>query len=280
MGTARLHFAEDERLAALRSYEILDTAPDPVLDRPAALAAHACGTPMAAVVLVDADRQWLKATVGLGALKQTPRAWSFTSDAVAAGAPLVITDARDHPRYADNPLVTGEPGARAFAGVPLIGLDGLPLGALCVIDREPRTFDAQALELLAVLADRVVRLLEARRRPDERDGVNAAVSRTAARRQRRQQRDAGGSAGRRLQTVGSICLAVRAVRRSSTLASRQASCPVTKGSPAWLTMPGGAATTLGMAFTAGIAVVVAPSKCSPIGASVTRTLGSPSISST
>ncbi len=208
MGRARLHFAEDERLAALRSHEILDTAPDPVLDRLAALAAHACGTPMAAVVLVDADRQWFKATVGLGALKQTPRAWSFTSDAVAAGAPLVITDAREHPRYANNPLVTGEPGARAFAGVPLIGPDGLPLGALCVIDREPRTFDAQALELLAVLADRVVRLLEARRRPGERDGVDATVSRSAARRLRRQQRDAGGSAARRLQTVGSICLAV------------------------------------------------------------------------
>ena len=120
------------------------------------------------MALVDADRQWFKSTVGLGALSQIPRDWSFASDAVAAaGAPLVISDARSDPRYADNPQVTGEPGIRAFAGMPLIGRDGLPLGALCVIDRQPRTFDSHALELLAVLADQVVTLLEAHA-PSER----------------------------------------------------------------------------------------------------------------
>src|SRR5882724_11758718 len=121
MGTARIHFAEDERLAALRSYAILDTAPDPRFDKLTALAAHVCDTGIAAIALVDADRQWFKATVGLGALSEIPRALSFASDAVAAGAPLVIADARAHPRYADNPQVTGEPGIRAFACVPLIG---------------------------------------------------------------------------------------------------------------------------------------------------------------
>ena len=109
---------------------------------------------------MDSDRQWFKATEGLGDLKETPRSWSFCSDAVADGAVLVVNDASRHPRYADNPLVAGQPGIRAYAGVPFIGRDGLPLGALCVADTTPRDFSARALALLEGLADQVGALME------------------------------------------------------------------------------------------------------------------------
>jgi diguanylate cyclase (GGDEF)-like protein len=207
MRTARLHFAEEERLAALRSYAILDTAPDPLFDKLTALAAHVCCTPIAAVALVDSERQWFKSTVGLGALQQIPRAWSFTSDAVSAGAPLIVTDARVHPRYANNPQVVGEPGIRAYAGVPLIGRDGLPLGALCVIDKTPRTFDARTLEILTVLADQVVLLLEARHPVEPEAARDVARVRAQGWRRPRRHRGSDDSAGSRLQTIASVCLA-------------------------------------------------------------------------
>ncbi|MCW2548641.1 MAG: hypothetical protein JWN96_3101 [Mycobacterium sp.] len=163
MGDVRLHPAEADRLDSLRSYRILDTPPEPRFDRLATLAAHVCGTSLAAVTLVDGTRQWFKATVGLGPLRQTPRDWSFCSDIVADAATLVVSDARANPRYRESPLVTGEPHVRAYAGAPLIGRDGLPLGALCVFDTRPRHFDDKVLELLEVLADQVVVLLEGNR---------------------------------------------------------------------------------------------------------------------
>jgi diguanylate cyclase (GGDEF)-like protein len=205
MRTARIHFAESKRRSALRSYRILDTAADPAFDKLTALAADVCGTPIAAVALVDAEGQWFKSTVGIGALSRIPRDRSFTSDVVEAGAALVITDARALPRYADNPQVTGEPGIRAFAGVPLIDRAGVPFGALCVVDRRPRAFDPLALEMLAVLADRVVVLLEAPR-SEPGSGEDAEVSRTHKRDRHARQRDTGRAAGKRLRTIASVCL--------------------------------------------------------------------------
>jgi EAL domain-containing protein (putative c-di-GMP-specific phosphodiesterase class I) len=163
MPSVRLHPAEPDRLDSLSSYRILDTPPEPSFDRLVALAARVCDAPLAAVTLVDADRQWFKAAVGLGSVTETPRAWSFCSDVVAGAAAIVLPNVWKQSRYRDNPMVTGAPGVRAYAGVPLIGRDGLPLGTLCVIDTKPRAFDAQALEGLSILADQVVVLLEARR---------------------------------------------------------------------------------------------------------------------
>ena len=163
MASVRLHPAESDRLDSLSSYQILDTPPEPSFDRLVALAARVCDTPLAAVTLVDADRQWFKAAVGLGSVTETPRAWSFCSDVVAGAAAIVLPNVWKQPRYRNNPMVTGAPGVRAYAGVPLIGRDGLPLGTLCAIDTKPRTFGAQALEGLSILADQVVVLLEARR---------------------------------------------------------------------------------------------------------------------
>jgi EAL domain-containing protein (putative c-di-GMP-specific phosphodiesterase class I) len=166
---------EQDRLDSLYSYGILDSEREPMFDRLAEVAAHICGTPMAAVTLVDSDRQWFKASVGLGGLRETPRAWSFCSDVVAAGGPVVVSDALADPAYCDNPLVTDGPQVRAYAGAPLISRDGLPLGALCVIDPSPHIFDARSLEMLEILAEQVVVLLESRRRDRGAGLLNGSV---------------------------------------------------------------------------------------------------------
>ena len=156
-----LHRHEDDRLASLRSYAVLDTAPERAFDVLADLAALVCETPVAAVSLVDRHRQWWKASQ-LGQLEAS-REDSFCTHAVAAGAPVVVGDAAHDVRFADNPLVTGALALRSYAGVPLIGADGLPLGTLCVADVRPRQFTPAQLTALADLADQVVAQLELRR---------------------------------------------------------------------------------------------------------------------
>lgn len=154
---------EAERLAVLSSYNILDTPPDVSFDEIVELAARACGTPMAAVTLVDADRQWFKARRGVE-VAETQREHSFCARAIEdPTATMVIEDATADPRFRANPFVTGEPTIRAYAGVPLIGADDHPLGALCVIDDRPRRFAEDEIEALCALARRVEALLELRR---------------------------------------------------------------------------------------------------------------------
>lgn len=159
-----LHRSEQDRLASLVSYHVLDTDPEPPYDAAARLAAVVLDAPAAMVTLIDEDRQWCKAIYGLSdQLREVDRAVSFCSDAVALESPLVVEDALAAPRYAANPLVAGAPGIRAYAGVPLVGRDGLPIGALCVLDWQPRTFSRAQLDDLAALAGNVVTLLELRR---------------------------------------------------------------------------------------------------------------------
>jgi len=165
----RHHHAEADRLDSLASYGVLDSAAEPAYDALTALAALLCDTPIAAVTLVDADRQWFKSRHGLSAAEH-PRIMSFCSDVVAAGAPLAVGDATTEDRYHRNPLVTGSPYIRGYLGVPLIGRDGLPLGALCVIDVTPKQFTQRHVTTLRELADQVVVLLEQRRR-DRTDGL-------------------------------------------------------------------------------------------------------------
>ena len=164
-----LHHAEADRLGSLASYKVLDTSPEPAYDALTALAARLCDAPAAAVVLVDAERQWFKSKRGLSA-DETPRTMSICSDVVATGVPIAVPDARRQRRYRRNPLVTGSPYIRAYLGVPLIGRDGLPLGALCVIDVEPRQFTQRHVTTLRSLAEQVMVLLEQRRR-DHSDGL-------------------------------------------------------------------------------------------------------------
>ena len=152
---------ERERQAALDAYGVLDTPPDAAFDGVVRIAAHIAGSPIALVSLVDRDRQWFKARCGLEA-SETSRDVSFCGHVVASGELLEVPDARDDPRFADNPLVTDAPAIRFYAGIPLRTPGGHVVGTLCVIDRVPRALDAVQRELLAVLARQVVDQLELR----------------------------------------------------------------------------------------------------------------------
>ena len=141
---------EAERLAALRSYEILDTPPDPRFDDITALAKDLFGVPIAVVSLVDANRQWFKSCIGLD-VSETSRDVAFCAYTILESRPLVIQDARSDVRFSDNPLVTEEPGIQFYAGVPIVNDEGLALGSLCVIDFVPREPTETQIEMLLKL---------------------------------------------------------------------------------------------------------------------------------
>lgn len=147
---------EAPRLAALRSLYVLDTPPEERFDRITRLAARIFGVPIALITLVDEDRQWFKAREGLD-VAETPRDLSFCAHAILnPGDIMVVPDARLDPRFCHNPLVTGEPRIRFYAGHPLLTAEGLPLGSLCLIDRAPRELTAEdrgALQDLARIAE-------------------------------------------------------------------------------------------------------------------------------
>jgi diguanylate cyclase (GGDEF)-like protein len=142
---------EAARLDALRSLNLLDTAPEERFDRLTRLAKRLFRVPIALVSLVDANRQWFKSCVGLTAT-ETTREISFCGHAILGDDILLIADATQDERFHDNPLVLGEPHIRFYAGCPLVLPGGLKLGTLCLIDVEPRTLDADDLNLLRDLA--------------------------------------------------------------------------------------------------------------------------------
>jgi GAF domain-containing protein len=159
-----MHIQESEaaRRQALESYQLLDTAPDEDLDRLTRLAAEICGTPIAAVSLIDTHRQWFKARVGLDA-PETPRDVAFCAHTIRQDIPMVVRDAQTDARFVDNPLVTGAPHIRFYAGVPLRDPDGHNLGSLCVIDRQPRELSPEKMKVLEALARQAMTLFELRR---------------------------------------------------------------------------------------------------------------------
>jgi EAL domain-containing protein (putative c-di-GMP-specific phosphodiesterase class I)/GAF domain-containing protein len=142
--------AERQRLAALRQMCVLDTPPDPALDRIIALTARLFDAPIVLVSLIDENRQWFKARVGLD-VTETPRDQAFCAYAIRGRDVLIVPDATQDPRFMDNPLVTGAPHVRFYAGAPLRTQSGLNVGTLCVIDTKPR--DALSQEELALLQD-------------------------------------------------------------------------------------------------------------------------------
>ncbi|HVU32483.1 MAG TPA: response regulator [Opitutaceae bacterium] len=153
-----------DRLAALQAHHILDTPPEPEFDELARLAADICGVPIALITFVDRDRQWFKAKVGLET-DETSREVSFCAHAICEPEREVfeIPDASADARFADNPLVTGAPHIRFYAGSPLVDGTGHALGTLCVIDRTPRTLTTAQRRGLAALRRFVVTSLELRR---------------------------------------------------------------------------------------------------------------------
>lgn len=153
---------EQQRLAALARYAVLDTLPERAFDRVTHLAARLFGAPIALISLVDQDRQWFKACLGLDT-RQTDRSLSFCAHTILGDGVMVIPDARQDPRFAGNALVTGEPFIRFYAGAPLVTPDGFKLGSLCVIDPQPRAaFSAEDQAALTDLAGMVVSELELR----------------------------------------------------------------------------------------------------------------------
>lgn|GEM_PF-507292 len=159
MGAAEKPPSEGERLEALRSYAILDTEAEPSFDRITSLVARILDVPIALVSLVDDERQWFKSCIGLDG-RESPREVSFCAHAILQNGVLVIPDAREDPRFAENPNVTGAPFVRAYAGAPLHTPEGSSLGTLCAIDVRPRKFTPDQLATLSDLAAVVVDEME------------------------------------------------------------------------------------------------------------------------
>jgi PAS domain S-box-containing protein len=152
---------EPGRLAALLAFELLDTPGEAMFDNITTLAAQICNTPIALISLVDAERQWFKSRVGLGA-SETPRELAFCAHAINRDELFEVENALLDPRFRDNPLVTSDPDIRFYAGMPLSDGLGHNLGTLCVIDRQPRHLNELQRQSLKLLAQQTVQLFELR----------------------------------------------------------------------------------------------------------------------
>ena len=153
---------EATRVAALRAYDILDTAEEDIFNSITRAAAHVCSTPMAALSFIDANRQWFKSTVGL-TTGETSRDISFCAHAINGCELLIVEDAAEDIRFRDNPLVLGDPNIRFYAGMPLVAPGGLSIGTLCVFDTVPRTLTEEQACSVKLLAESAMRVLSLRR---------------------------------------------------------------------------------------------------------------------
>lgn len=153
---------EADRLAALRQLHILDTDPEQVFDDLTFLASYICGTPLAAISLIDEDRQWFKSKVGMSS-RETSRNISFCTHTIMGNELFLVSDATRDPRFAESPLVQHNPHLRFYAGMPLATADGHNIGALCVMDRQPRQLNIDQISALTALSRLVQSQLELRR---------------------------------------------------------------------------------------------------------------------
>jgi len=164
--TAPLPKNEKQRLKVLWQYSVLDTMPEEIFDDLTELAARICEAPVAMITLVDEDRQWFKAKVGVS-INETSRDISFCAHAITQPGLFIVPDATRDERFAKNPLVKSDPKVRFYAGAPLVSPDGYALGTLCVIDKVPRELRPEQKQALRILARHVVTQLELRRRSGE-----------------------------------------------------------------------------------------------------------------
>jgi GAF domain-containing protein len=162
MGAPIMSSNDAARVDALQKYAILDSEPEQAFDDLTLLASYVCKTPMALISLVDGDRQWFKAKVGISAT-ETSRDIAFCSTAIQQQDVFVVPDALQDERFRTNPLVISEPNIRFYAGAPLINEDGYALGTLCVIDRTPRNLAADQEAALKALSRLVLMQMEFRR---------------------------------------------------------------------------------------------------------------------
>ncbi|MCE2495690.1 MAG: GAF domain-containing protein [Flavobacteriales bacterium] len=153
---------EIERLDSIERLAIMDTSPEQEYDDIVQLASLLAGTPISLISLVDADRQWFKAKVGVDE-SETDRDIAFCAHAILSSGPMIIENLMEDRRFVDNPLVLNDPNVRFYAGFPLITSEGHALGTLCVLDREPRALIETQIFGLKTLADQVLRNFELRR---------------------------------------------------------------------------------------------------------------------
>lgn len=175
---ASRHGAEGRRVAALRSYDILDTPREEEFDDIVKVVSAVCGTPISVINLIDAERQWFKAEVGLG-VRETPLPASICAHAILQPDLFIVPDTLNDERFSDNPLVTGDPHLRFYAGALLQTPDGLPLGTICVLDYKPRQLDDNQKALLRLMAQQIMKLIELRR-INSRERVARRIAETHA----------------------------------------------------------------------------------------------------
>ncbi|AMR32824.1 hypothetical protein A0256_16065 [Mucilaginibacter sp. PAMC 26640] len=171
---------EEDRLEALTSYNLLDTLPEDDFEELTALASEICQTPVALISLIDDKRQWFKSIVGFDAA-ETAKEHAFCAHTIAHDNDImVVPDAREDLRFADNPLVTGNPNIVFYAGVPLVNQDGFALGSLCVIDKTPKELSQRQIKSLKVLGKQVLAQMELRRKVETLEKANQDLLETNA----------------------------------------------------------------------------------------------------
>lgn len=154
---------EVERINSLKTYQILDTAPELDYDAISKIASEICQTPISFISLIDSDRQWFKSAQGIH-VQETPREVSFCGHAIHFPTEaFIVEDARKDERFEDNPFVTHDPKVVFYAGVPMLDPEGLPLGTICVVDHNPRCLSTSQIDCLKSLAKQVSRLMELRK---------------------------------------------------------------------------------------------------------------------